>query len=199
MHLIRIMLIATVKLEGEHNHITCSVNEHSINYGGNAVMSEHKQEGEMKDERWKKRGWKRGREVSRAVLEREGRAWWAPNEQIMTGSILQDGVTPTPHSPTLLSLLHSSSLLFSLWQFNFPLSPPCSCLLIVSEALSLGPPSTLSLRYCSVWERRLECQNVIQDSKQPQRRRSHTIRPDVHLNAQAQAQTTSHWMHRQKE
>lgn len=51
MHLIKIMLIATVKQKGEHNHITCSVNAHSINYGGNAVMSEHKQEGEMKDER----------------------------------------------------------------------------------------------------------------------------------------------------
>lgn len=130
-------------------------------------------------------GWKRGRKVSGAVLEREGRAWWAPNEQIMTGSILQDGVTPPPPHPPL-PLLRSSSLLFSLWQFNFPLSPPCSCLLIVSEALSLGPPSTLGPRYLSVWERRLECQNVIWDSEQPERRRSHTIRPDVHLNAPAQ-------------
>lgn len=92
-----------------------------------------------------------------------------------------------PPSTPPSSPLHSSSLLFSLWQFNFPLSPPCSCLLIVSEALSLGPPSTLGPRYRSVWERRLECQNVIWDSKQPERRRSHTIRPDVHLNVQAQA------------
>lgn len=156
-----------------------------------------------KEVKWRKRdgrqtrngsGWERegGRKVSRAVLEREGRAWWAPNEQIMTGSILQDGVNPPTLHPTLLSPpLLLSSLLFSLWQFNFPLSPPCSCLLIVSEALSLGPPLAFGPRYRSVWERRLECQNVIWDSKQPERRRSHTIRPDVHLNAQAQARHLS--------
>lgn len=144
-------------------------------------MSEGRQEGEMEEENG--RGWKRGRKVSRAALEREGRAWWAPNEQIMTGSILQDGVTPPPPHPPLsstppfFSSLSDSSI--------SPLSPPCSCLLIVSEALSLGPPSTLGPRYRSVWERRPECQNVIWDSKQPERRRSHTIRPDVHLNAQA--------------
>lgn len=94
---------------------------------------------------------------------------------------------PSPSIPPS-SLLHSFSLLFSLWQFNFPLSPLCSCLLIVSEALSLGPPSTLGPRYRRVWERRLECQNVIWDSQQPERRRSHTIRLDVHLDARVQPQ-----------
>lgn len=90
-----------------------------------------------------------------------------------------------PPSTLPFSLLHSSSLLSSLWQFNFPLSPTCSCLLIVSEALSLGPPLAFGPRYRNVWERRLECQNVIWDSKQPERRRSHTTRADVHLNARA--------------
>lgn len=93
-------------------------------------------------------------------------------------------------SPLLHPLLSSSSPLFSSlsWQFNFPRSPPCSCLLIVSEALSLGPPSTLGLRNRSAWKRRLECQNVIRDSKQPERRRSHTIRLGVRRDAWAQAQ-----------
>lgn len=41
-----------------------------------------------------------------------------------------------PHSaPPLFSYLSDSSI--------SPLSPPCSCLLIVSEALSLGPPTRL--------------------------------------------------------
>lgn len=93
----------------------------------------------MRDRRVRRdgRGWKRGREVSRAVLEREGRAWWAPNEQIMTGSILQDGVTP-PH-PTLLSPpLLLSSLLSLTVQF-----PPLASLLLPANcewSLIIGPP-----------------------------------------------------------
>lgn len=67
----RILLIATIKLEGD-NYITGSVNEHSVNYGGNALMSEHKQEGEMKDERWKKRRVKE-REGGQQSSVREGR------------------------------------------------------------------------------------------------------------------------------
>lgn len=131
----------------------------------------------------------RRRKVRRAVLERDGRAWWAPNEQIMTDSILQDGVTPSsfPLYPNLFSFRRPPLFSSLSWQFNFPLSPPCSCLLIVSEALSLDPPSTLSPKNRSVGERRPECQNVIRDSKQPERWRSHTIRPDVHLNARAWA------------
>lgn len=69
----------------------------------------------------------------------------------MTGSILQDGGQPPP---TPLSLPptwilsqplpfppHSAPPLFSYLSDSSisPLSPPCSCLLIVSEALSLGP------------------------------------------------------------
>lgn len=71
----------------------------------------------------------------------------------MTGSILQDGgqppsplsplplpglsptLPPPPPAPPLFSSLSDSSI--------SPLSPPCSCLLIVSEALSLGPPTRL--------------------------------------------------------
>lgn len=75
-------------------------------------MSEGNQEEEMKDEREKTE--ERETEGGRSVLEREGRAWWAPNEQIMTGSILQDGVTPTPHNPTLLSLCSTPPLFSSL-------------------------------------------------------------------------------------
>lgn len=136
----------------------------SVNTVWNGVVSEGKQRGAIEEEGCgrRTREWlgagegerERGRKVSGAALEREGRAWWAPNEQIMTGSILQDGVNP-PHHPQPStppsSLLHSSSLLFSLWQFNFPLSPPCSCLLIVSEALSFGPPLAFGPRYRGVW------------------------------------------------
>lgn len=108
-------------------------------------MSEGKQGGEMEEERWKtdeewERVRKRGRKVSRAVLEREDRAWWAPNEQIMTGSILQDGVTP-PH-PTLLSPpLLLSSLLPLTVQF-----PPLASLLLPANcewSLIIGPPTRL--------------------------------------------------------
>lgn len=153
-------------------------------------------EAEMEKKTRDEQGWHRGRKVSRAESVREGRVWWAPNEQIMTGSALEDGVTPPflslslSFSPLLHPPLSPSSPLFSSlsWQFNFPRSPPCSCLLIVSEALSLGPPSTLGLRNRSAWKRRLECQNVIRDSKQPERRRSHTIRLGVRRDAWAQAQ-----------
>lgn len=90
-----------------------------------------------------------------AAAEREAAAWWAPNEQIMTGSILQDGgqLPPTPLSPPPTwvpsqpppSPPHTAPPLFSYLSDSSisPLSPPCSCLLIVSEALSLGPPTRL--------------------------------------------------------
>ena len=41
---------ARARQKGEHNHITCGVNEQRAN-GGNAVMSEGRQEGEMEEER----------------------------------------------------------------------------------------------------------------------------------------------------
>lgn len=100
-----------------------------------------------KEVKWRKRdgrqtrngsGWERegGRKVSRAVLEREGRAWWAPNEQIMTGSILQDGVNPPPPSSLLLSSLLSLTVQF----------PPLASLLLPANcewSLIIGPPTRL--------------------------------------------------------
>lgn len=106
--------------------------------------------------RWQEGEERRGRSVERR-LRGKLQTWWAPNEQIMTGSILQDGGQPPPTpdsslpSPYLdslpappfalpIPLLLSSPISDSSIS---PLLPPCSCLLIVSEALSLGPPTRL--------------------------------------------------------
>lgn len=50
--------------KGEHNYITCTVNGQSIKSGGDAVMMEGKQGGEMEDEIEEKKGMGKG--------EREG-------------------------------------------------------------------------------------------------------------------------------
>lgn len=137
-------------------------------------MSESKTDGRQTNSK----GCQRGRKVNGAAWGREGRLWWAPNEQIMTGSILQDGVTVPPPfslSPRHPPLLRSSSPLFSLWQFNFPRSPPCSCLLIVSEALSLGPPLAFGQSYRSVWE-----ETGMSKCYLRQQTARGTLRPNVH-------------------
>lgn len=78
---------------------------------------------------------------------------------------------PVPPFP---SPLCSSSLLLSLWQFNFP---PLASLLLPANcewSLIIGPPHSPSVRgYRRVSERRLECQNVIRDSEHSERGRSH--------------------------
>lgn len=61
--------------KGEHNYITCTVNGQSIKSGGDAVMMEGKQGGEMEDEIEEKKEWERvkEREEGQQSGVREGR------------------------------------------------------------------------------------------------------------------------------
>lgn len=123
---------------------------------------------------------KGAREGGRSTEQREGgkgdsdghqmnKLWRAPFCRMGSQS------PPFSLSPRHPPLLRSSSPLFSLWQFNFPRSPPCSCLLIVSEALSLGPPLAFGQSHRSVWE-----ETGMSKCYLRQQTARGTLRPNVH-------------------
>lgn len=141
---------------------------------GNVVTSESKTDGRQTNGK----GCQRGRKVSGAAWGREGRVWWAPNEQIMTGSILQDGVTvpPTPplSTPPSSPALLLSSLLSLTVQF-----PPLASLLLPANcewSLIIGPPTRLR----SELSQRLREETGMSKCYRRQQTARGTLRPNVH-------------------
>lgn len=139
--------------------------------------------GDAEDRRGSGSGWEGvgGRSAQprwRGKVEPDGhqmnKLWRAPFCRMGVNLPLQPQPPAQPPPLLLLQLLLSSLTV----QF-----PPLASLLLPANcewSLIIGPPYSPSVRgYRSVWERRLECQNVIRDSRQSERRRSHTRRPGI--------------------
>lgn len=144
---------------------------------GNVVTSESKTDGrQTKGKGCQREGGRSAEQWERGKGDSDGhqmnKLWRAPFCRMGSQPPLSSPSPPPSRHPPLL---RSSSPLFSPWQFNFPRSPPCSCLLIVSEALSLGPPLAFGQSHRSDSERRPECQNVIWDSKQQEGQQGQTF------------------------